>query len=76
MVSCLALLHRTHALRGQTGEFSHTACGLGISIRHTERDLFAVDPESASCEQCQQALEAQRTAGSPEAAGLNATRKE
>ena len=54
MVSCLALLHRTHALREQVGEFNYTACGLVVSSRHTERDLFAADPDSASCEQCQQ----------------------
>lgn len=54
MVSCLALLHRTHALREQVGEFNHTACGLVISVRHTDRDLFAPDSDSASCEQCQQ----------------------
>jgi hypothetical protein len=54
MVSCLALLQRTHALREQVGEFSHTACGLVISVRHADRDLFAADPDSASCEQCQQ----------------------
>lgn len=66
MVSCLALIHRTHAFHGRTGEFSHTACGLGISLRHTEGNLFAVDPESASCEACQQALEAQRAVRSPD----------
>jgi predicted ester cyclase len=59
-------------LRRQAGEIRHTACGLGTSIRHTERDLFAVDPESASCEQCRQALETQGAAESPEVTGVDA----
>jgi hypothetical protein len=71
MVSCLVLLHRTHALRGQTGELRHTACGLGISIRYAEGVLFAVDSESASCEQCQMALEAASAARPSEAPGVD-----
>lgn len=54
MASCLGLLHRTHVLREQVGELRHTACGLAISIQHSDRDLFAADPDSASCEQCRQ----------------------
>jgi hypothetical protein len=71
MVSCLALLHRTHAPWGQAGGLRHTACGLGISIRDVDVDLFAVDPESASCEQCQLALVAHRAARPSEAPGLD-----
>jgi hypothetical protein len=71
VVSCLALLHRTHALSGQACELRHTACGLGISIRFAEGDLFAVDPESATCEQCQMALEADGAARPSEAPGFD-----
>ena len=66
MVSCLALIRQTHVLREQVGEFNHTACGLVISIRHTNRDLFAADPDSVSCEQCQQ----QRNGRPPGPGGL------
>ena len=54
MVSCLTLIRQTHALREQVGEFNHTACGLAVSSRHSDRELFAADPDSATCEQCQQ----------------------
>ena len=74
MVSCLALLRRTHALHRRADDFCYTACGLGIPISDSDENLFAIDPESASCEQCQQALEALTVAPAPRPTAARALR--
>jgi predicted ester cyclase len=72
MVSCLAVLHHTHARLGPMGEFGRTQCGLVIPSRHQERDLFAVDPDMASCEDCQRALEARSAPATSDAGAFDA----
>lgn len=69
MVSCLTLVRNSHARAGSEREFSHTICGLSISSEHAGPDLFAADPEAATCEHCRRALSSVSRSGmSPEPA--------
>ena len=60
MVSCLGLIHDSHALAGRQGHFSHTACGLSIGDSYVTPGLFAADGATISCERCRRAMHAHR----------------